>query len=107
MKLISVATLAALCVGVSGCVSVFEGTSQDISVVTNPGDAVCTFVRQGMDIGTIVKTPGKLTVRKSKYDIDIKCNKPGYQEAYYHNHSGVSATIAANVVVDVLLTAGV
>ena len=91
----------------SGCVSVFEGTSQDINVVTNPGSASCDFQRQGMSIGTISSTPGKLTVRKSKYDITVKCNKPGYQEAFYLNHSGVSATIAANVAVDLLLTAGI
>jgi hypothetical protein len=91
----------------AGCVSVFEGTSQDIHVVTSPVDATCVFERQGQPIGTVVKTPGVLTVRKSKYDITIRCNKPGYQEAAYLNHSGVSAAIAANIVVDVVLTLGV
>jgi hypothetical protein len=90
-----------------GCVSVFEGTSQDIHVVTVPVGATCVFERQGQPIGTIVNTPGVLNVRKSKYDITIKCTKPGYQEAAYLNHSGVSGAIAANIVVDVLLTAGV
>src|SRR5215831_14533276 len=94
-------------VGVSGCISILEGTSQDINVVTNPGDASCVFERQGMNIGTIAKTPGVLHVRKNKYDITIKCNKPGYQEAYYLNHSGVSTSVAANVAVDLLVTAGV
>ncbi len=42
-----------------------------------------------------------------KYDITIKCNKPGYQEAAYLNHSGVSATIATNIAVDIVLTLGV
>lgn len=90
----------------AACVSVFEGTSQDISVATNPADASCDFQREGLSIGT-VKTPGKLTVRKSKNDITIKCSKPGYQEAAYLNHSGASATIAANIVVDLILTAGI
>lgn len=100
------ATFAASCL--TGCVSVFEGTSQDISVVTNPTGARCAFKRDdGRDMGTIERTPGRLTVRKSKYDLTITCTKPGYQEAAYVNHSGVSATIAANVAVDVLLTAGI
>jgi uncharacterized protein YceK len=90
-----------------GCVSVFEGTSQNISVNTNPSDAVCSFERAGNSIGTITNTPGTLTVRKTKYDIYIRCNKPGYQEATYLNHSGVSAAIAANVAVDVLFTGGI
>ena len=107
MKSKSMAGLGALAVALSGCVSVFEGTSQDISVVTNPGAATCVFEREGMNIGTIPSTPGKLTVRKNKYDITVKCNKPGYQEAFYLNHSGVSATIAANVAADLILTAGI
>lgn len=90
-----------------GCVSVFEGTSQDIHVATSPSGAMCTFERQGQNIGTIVSTPGVLTVRKNKYDITIKCEKPGYEQAAYNNHSGVSGAIAANIAVDILLTAGI
>jgi hypothetical protein len=90
-----------------GCVSVFEGTSQDIHVATSPSGANCVFERQGQNIGTIVNTPGVLTVRKNKYDITIKCDKPGYEQAAYNNHSGVSGAIAANIAVDILLTAGI
>jgi hypothetical protein len=91
----------------AGCVSVFEGTSQDISVNTTPSNATCMFEREGRSIGSIAKTPGTLTVRKNKYDITIKCDKPGYETASYINHSGTSGTIAANVAVDLLLTAGI
>ena len=89
------------------CVSVFEGTSQDIHVATSPAGATCVFERQGQNIGTIVSSPGVLTVRKNKYDITIRCDKPGYEQAAYNNHSGVSAAIAANIAVDILLTAGI
>lgn len=106
MKIVDVSGLLALGLVLSGCVSVFEGTSQDIAVVTNPADASCVFIREGAPIGTVNPTPGRLTVRKSKYDITVKCNKPGYQEASYLNHSGTSAAIAANVAVDLILTAG-
>ena len=46
-------------------------------------------------------------VRKTKYDLMIKCDKPGYEQASYLNHSGVTAAIAGNVAADILLTAGV
>ena len=91
----------------SGCVSILEGTAQEIAVNTTPSEATCDFQREGASIGAIAKTPGSLVVRKNKYDITIRCNKPGYQETSYLNHSGVSAAIAANIVVDVLLTAGI
>ena len=59
-----------------------------------------------MNIGSIASTPATLNVPKRKYDITIKCNKPGFQEASYLNHSGLTAVIAANVATDLLLTAG-
>jgi hypothetical protein len=91
----------------AGCASVFEGTSQDIAINTNPSAASCVLEREGRAIGAVPTTPGAVTVRKSKYDITIKCDKPGYQQSTYINHSGTTATIAANVAVDLLLTLGV
>jgi hypothetical protein len=107
MKSVSVAGLLGLSVLLCGCATVFEGTSQTISVVTNPTGAMCAFEREGKVIGTVADTPGPLVVKKSKYDITVKCTKPGYQEAAYLNHSGATATIAANIAVDVILTAGI
>lgn len=99
--------LVALAAGMlCGCATVFEGTSQEITVVTNPPGAVCSFNRQDKEVGRIENTPGTANIRKSKYDITIKCNKPGYAEAQYLNHSGTTATIAANVAADLILTAG-
>jgi hypothetical protein len=106
MRLAAAAAIAALGFGLTGCATVFEGTSQEISVVTNPPGASCTFERRGMQVGTIVNTPGTANIRKSKYDIMIKCAKDGYQDASYLNHSGTTATIAANVAADIVLTAG-
>ena len=111
MKTKTLAALAAMSVAASplgGCASVFEGTSQDINVVTNPMGARCAFKREdGMDVGVLESTPGKLTVRKSKYDLTITCTKAGYQPAAYVNNSGTTATIAANVAADLILTAGI
>ncbi|HKU55012.1 MAG TPA: hypothetical protein VJP60_06590, partial [Rhizomicrobium sp.] len=76
--------------------------------VTNPPGAHCAFQRKdGKDMGNISATPGTLVVRKSKYDLTITCDKEGYQQATYLNHSGVSSAVAANVAVDLLLTAGI
>ena len=106
MKFTALAAVAAAGLGLSGCATVFEGTSQEISVVTNPPGAVCIFTRQGMEVGRVANTPGIANIRKSKYDIMVQCSKPGYQDASYLNHSGVTATIAANVAADLVLTAG-
>lgn len=98
--------IVALSFVLSGCATVFEGTTQEISIVTNPSGAACEFDRQGMQVGTIANTPGTANIRKSKYDLTVRCTKPGYQEGQYLNHSGTTATIAANVAADLILTAG-
>jgi hypothetical protein len=107
MKIIPSLGLPVLCLTLSGCASIFEGTSQNINVVTNPVGASCVFEREGMSIGSVAQTPGVLTVRKSKYDITVRCDKLGYQQAAYLNHSGVSSAIAGNVAADIILTAGI
>jgi len=106
-RLCAFAAVAAMEVALSGCATVFEGTSQEITVTTNPPGATCELDRKdGNVVGRIESTPQTINIRKSKYDILIKCTKPGYLEADYLNHSGTTATIAANVAADVLLTAG-
>lgn len=90
----------------AGCASITGGTSQNITVITSPSEATCDFVRQGQSIGSIPSTPGSLHVRRSKHDILINCTKDGYEQATFHNNSGLSSAVGANIAVDVLLTAG-
>jgi hypothetical protein len=106
MKGFAVAALAAPLL--AGCASlVGGGTSQEITVQTDPPGARCVFWRHGENIGEVRETPGTLTVKRRKYDIDIKCDKPGYAQAAFHNHSGVSSMVAGNVAADLILTAGI
>jgi len=81
--------VALLTLTVSGCASIVEGRSQEISVSTDPPGAECGFYREeGVRIATIQRTPGSALVRKTKHDIWIVCAKPGYQQAVYFNRSG-------------------
>jgi hypothetical protein len=105
-KLVVIASIFFAGSALTGCATVFEGTSQDITVVSTPAGASCTFERQGLTIATIASTPQTVNVPKRKYDILIRCDKPGYQEATYLNHSGVSTLIAGNIAADLVLTAG-
>jgi hypothetical protein len=87
---------AASCLG--GCSSVIEGTSQEILVNTNPAGANCEFLREGNVIARVQQTPGGVTIKKTKYDITLKCSKPGYQEATYLNHSGAAGATFGNII---------
>jgi hypothetical protein len=82
----------------AGCSSVIEGTSQEILVNTNPPGAACQFLREGNVIASVPATPGGVTIKKTKHDITLKCNKQGYQEATYLNHSGAAGATFGNIV---------
>jgi hypothetical protein len=86
---------------VSGCASIFEGTTQQILVSTTPSGAICTFSRNGELIAAVVSTPGTATIKKTKDDVVIVCTKPGYAGATFVNKSGVAMVAFANI-----LTAG-
>jgi len=89
-------SFAAICL--SGCASIVSGTSQEIKVVTNPPGANCQFVREGSVIASVNNTPGGVTIKKTKHDITLKCNKEGYQEATYLNHSGADGATFGNII---------
>jgi hypothetical protein len=84
-----------------GCASIFEGTTQQISVNTNPAGARCTFWKNGALVADVASTPGSVTIRKSKDDLFIVCDKPGYASATFINKSGLAMATFANI-----LTAG-
>ncbi len=96
MRLLIVLGFALL---VSACSSVIEGTSQEIVVNTVPEGAECAFEREGQIIGRISKTPGGLTIEKTKHDMNIICNKEGYQEATFFNKSDVAGATVGNILI--------
>jgi hypothetical protein len=82
----------------AACSSVIEGTSQEIYVNTNPAGAKCAFEREGKVISRIQETPGATTIKKTKHDITITCDKAGYQTATYRNHSGAAGATFGNII---------
>ncbi len=90
-----IAAIAALC---SGCSTIIEGTSQELYVNTNPAGASCWLMREGRQIATINPTPGTALVQKTKNDITVVCDRDGFQQATYLNHSGVAGATAGNII---------
>jgi hypothetical protein len=102
MKIHKIAAVILASAGMQGCAAVFDGTSQEIMVSTNPGNASCVIERKGTTIATISSTPAAARIKKTKDDITIKCNKEGYEETTYLNHSGIAGAAFGNVIGGVL-----
>lgn len=71
--------IGASLLGLSACASVVSGTSRDITINTEPPAATCNLNRNGSQIGGAGPTPETVNVSRSKYDIDVTCQKPGYR----------------------------
>lgn len=60
------------------CATITSGTSQSLSVVTEPAGATCTVTREGTTVGIVSPTPGTLTVSKSARDMSVRCTRTGH-----------------------------
>jgi hypothetical protein len=81
----------------SACATIVNGGSQTVTVSTTPPGATCTVDRMGARIGAIPQTPGSLRLDKSKNDLSVTCNKPGFQTAAVTHSSSFGAMTAGNV----------
>ncbi len=108
MKIWRFLALGLVGLSLGACSSIVNGTTQDITVNTNPPGADCRLEREGQVIARVQNTPSTANVSKTKHDITIVCDKEGYQTATYLNDSGwESGSGAAGIALDVVLTLGV
>jgi len=73
--------LLSLVVLTSGCATLTKGSSQTVTVDTDPSGATCTMTRDAKPVAIINPTPGSVPVEKAQGTIAIACNKQGYLEA--------------------------
>jgi len=97
-NLLGLACVAVATLGVSACSSVIEGTSQEIVVYTYPAGADCSLNREGVSIARVNPTPGAATIKKTKYDITLVCDKAGFEQATYLDKSGAAGATFGNIV---------
>ncbi|MFZ3136059.1 MAG: hypothetical protein WA126_01565 [Thermodesulfovibrionales bacterium] len=78
---LSMIVMVAILACTSGCATLTKGTSQSLTITTDPSGAVCTLTRDGETIGVVNPTPGTLTIKKDKDDISVVCKKQGFQDS--------------------------
>jgi hypothetical protein len=106
MKLQPVAAFAALALLLPGCASIIEGTTESIAVTTPPIEGAKCVLKSSE--GTYyVTTPGNATVHKTKHDLNVECDKDGYQHASQKVESHFNGATAGNIIAGGLIGAGV
>jgi hypothetical protein len=106
MKIIKLAVVA-LCCASTGCATIFQGTHEDITVLTSPDGAHCEMNRKGRHLDSIETTPGLVEIKKTKDNILVTCGKAGYQNGHQLLHSGVASYTFGNFLVGGLIGWGV
>src|SRR5260221_12945167 len=106
MKMGTIAAVAALGVALSGCASIVEGTTQSIAVTSPPTDGAKCVLKSSE--GTYyVTTPGNATVHKTKNDLDVECDKDGFQHASLKVPAKFGAATVGNVLAGGIIGIGV
>jgi hypothetical protein len=73
-----IAALMLAATGLAGCATIVEGTSENVTVETNPPGATCAVDRDGLRLGVVPATPGSIHLAKSADDLVITCARPGF-----------------------------
>jgi len=75
-------TIAAVALAAcGGCATITKGSSQPVTVQTDPTGATCTLTRNGATVAVVNPTPGTVTIGKSHTDLTVRCTKDGYIDA--------------------------
>ncbi len=75
------AMLVGLALACSGCATVVGGTTQEIFVQSEPAGAYCKVDRQGVTVGVISSTPGKVALSRSKESVVVSCTLKDYEQS--------------------------
>jgi hypothetical protein len=89
--------IVSLSIMLPGCATIFEGTSQSVSISTDPAGADCMIERNGTRIGQVNPTPGSIHVDKSKNDLSVLCTHAGYQPATVAQSPKFQGTTFGNI----------
>lgn len=75
------AIVALLLLGTGACASITTGTTQTVTVNTEPSGASCELKRNNITIGIVNPTPGSITIDKSKDHVSVLCDKDAHESA--------------------------
>ena len=82
-----------------GCATIVTGTVQPVAVESDPPGATCKVTQDGYPLGTILSTPGVVSVRKGSGSLNVACSKPGYRMAEQSVPFGLQGWLLGNAII--------
>jgi len=64
----------------TGCATLTTGTTQTVTVTTDPPGATCHLHREGTLIAVVNPTPGSIVIGKSSRDLSVRCSREGHDD---------------------------
>jgi hypothetical protein len=89
--------LCALGLAAAGCATVVAGTTQEVYVQTEPSGAECRMDKQGVNVGIVNPTPGKVKLPRSKDSVVARCTLAGYEPSNEVLVSSFSGATVGNI----------
>ena len=63
----------------SGCATVFEGTSQPVSVTLEPSSTICRAYRDNRELGALTHSNPVIYTQRSSKELTLVCSARGYK----------------------------
>ncbi|MBK7422463.1 MAG: hypothetical protein IPJ48_04835 [Propionivibrio sp.] len=83
----------------SGCATVTKGTTQPVTLHTDPDGATCDVTRELKNVASLSATPGQVIVDKAWGSIDVSCRKSGHQPTEVRVDSEVQGWTFGNILI--------
>ena|SRR3569832_781845 len=106
MKTRILTAIAAASVAVSGCATIIKGTTQSIAITTPPVSGASCILSSKEGNWTVI-TPGVAKVDKTKEDIQVRCTKAGFQDAFATIPSNFQGWTLGNLLLGGIIGVGV
>ena len=82
----------------SACATVTTGTTQSVTITSEPTGATCRLERDGATVGVVNPTPGSITISRSTRDLTVRCERPGNQPGIRTISASFQAMTLGNII---------
>jgi hypothetical protein len=96
-KLTLVTGLVVAALLASGCATITKGTTQAVTLHTDPEGATCDVTRELKTVASLAATPGQVHVDKAFGALDVSCRKTGHQPTELRVDSEVQGWTFGNI----------